>query len=1028
MLKHPKLTLGRVEQFVRSQLAERCYGDTIPLEITFCPEAHATEREARRKGPWRKVKPAFRYGPAYRTVWFRVTGRIPPPWAGAEVAMRAEVGGERTVWQGNRPIRGLDGPHPLFRVTETAEGGERIDYCVQAYTRNPECRVHGRELPRQNFVETVEKAELVQVRSDVVQLRYDCEFALDLAKALSEEDPSRAVLLRGLNDVCNAWAADPDDVAECRKIIRNALGSLGGGPKHTIYPVGHAHLDTAWLWPLAITHHKMAHTVATQLYLLDRYPEYVFVHSQAAQYEWIEREHPRLFEAIKAAIQRGQWEVLGSMWVEADCNLAGGEALVRQFLYGKRYFQARFGVDTEDMWLPDVFGYSAALPQILRKFGISFFLTQKISWNQFNPFPHHTFWWQGIDGTKVWTHFLPADTYCGNCTPSELLRSVRNYKDHARADQSLYVFGYGDGGGGPTEEHLELLRRAREASVLPVIEKGKRALTFFRESRSRSADLQTWVGELYFELHRGTYTSQAATKRANRECEFLLRDAELLWCFVDSFPKSYPSLELENAWKLLLLNQFHDILPGSSVREVYQDSAKDYEKVRRTARALIHTALKDVASKLDTSGMSRAVALFQNATVPSQVEIPWKDEKAPVAIRCGDECLPVQRVVDFDGPHIIFRTPECALGTVAVGDLVYDASVQRPRLKAAARRLENDEWSVRFDHHGNIASIQSLDDRPIEFIQPGRLANLFQLLDDKPLYWSAWDVDAFAFETAQDLVQSESFEVVERGPVRVAVEVVKRFGNSSIRQRISLGPTPGIRFDTEVDWQEEDKMLKVAFPIQVNACKATYEIQFGHIERPTHVNTTWDLARFEVPAQKWVDLGEGGHGVALINQGKYGHDVRNGVMRLSLLRSPKAPDPTCDMGLHRFTYVLLPHYEHFQHMGIVAAAYAINAPVHWAWLGRRSGESGTLPVFVSSEDRNLVVEAVKKAEDSNKLVVRLYECHNSRGSAELACAKRVRRAWLADLREKPLKPLEVTDGLVRFDYKPFEILTIMLEV
>lgn len=1028
MLKHTDLTLRRIGQFIERSLVEKVLGERVPLEIEYCSKPHETELEARSQGPWKKVDSGFQYGPAYRMVWFRVTGNVPKSLAGEEVGLIAEVGGERTVWSKNIPIRGLDDPHPVLRLFSPAKGGEKVDFCIQAYARNPQCRVHVSELPREQLVETVKSAELVAIDPELQQLAFDCEFAYDLLKSLDEADPSHATILRALNTVCNVYdAADRLTLGRCRKIVKDALGSLNSELKHTITPVGHAHLDTAWLWPLRITHLKMAHTAANQLDLIERYPEYVFVHSQASQYEWLEREYPALLKKIKAAAQKGQWEPVGSMWVEADCNLTGAESLVRQFLYGRRYFQKHFGFTTDDMWLPDVFGYSAALPQILHKFGIKYFLTQKISWNQFNKFPHHTFWWQGIDGTRIWTHFPPADTYCGDCTPSQLLESVKKYKDHARSDHSLYVYGFGDGGGGPTERHLEFLRRARIAPNLPVIESKRKAVDFFRESKSKSRDLMTWAGELYFELHRGTYTSQAANKRSNRECEFLMRDAELLCCFRDDFPKGYPAAELEADWKLVLLNQFHDIIPGSSVREVYEDSAKDYALIRRSAVEIIAESLVRIGSKLDTSNMVRPVAIFQNASLPAQAELPWDEPDAPQSLVVAEGRMPVQLIEEFGERKLIFGTPPETLGSVAVADISAEPPTVRTRLKARERRIENGEFSIRFDPNGNISSINSLDDRPIEFIEVGKLANLFQIFDDKPLFWDAWDVDAYAFETGKDLTKSDSFEIVERGPVRVAAEIVKRFGKSTIRQRISLGPTPGIRFDTEIDWQEEDKMLKVAFPLNVNSQRATYEIQFGNVERPTHMNTSWDMARFEVCAQKWVDLSEGGHGAALLNNGKYGYDCRGNVLRMTLLRSPKAPDPQCDMGPHRFTYVMLPHYDGYQHAEVVAAAYSLNAPPRIAFLDRSPGVVGELPKLVAVDSRNVVVESVKKAEDSNRIVVRLYECHNSRGATELSCARGIKRAFLADLSERIIGELEVQDGMASIEYKPFEIITVLLD-
>jgi len=1026
MLKHPEITRRRIDQFIENDLKPAILGEREPLQIEYC-ETACRDENAAKKAEFKPIEAGFRYGPAYRTVWFRLKGSLPKRFAGESVGLFARLGSESTAWRKNSPVRGIDGPHDVWPVMPDAKPGAFVQY-IQSYTGNPECRVHLKELPREALVATVDGAELVLIHEDVKALFYDMAFARSLLEATAEDDPAYQTLLRGMNEVCNLWAMDGRlAVPTCRKALKDATGSLTGELKHSITPVGHAHLDTAWLWPIEITKHKMAHTTATQLDLMDQYPEYVFVHSQAAQYEWLEKEYPTLFARVKEAIARGQWEPVGSMWIEADCNLTGAESLVRQFLYGRRYFREKFGYETRDMWLPDVFGYSAALPQILRKMGIRYFLTQKISWNQFNKFPHHTFWWQGIDGTKVWTHFPPADTYIGECTPKQIVFGTKNYKDHARSDKSLYVFGWGDGGGGPTEQHIEFLRRAKRCSNLPDVEFGKTALSFFDEAKSKSRDLATWVGELYLELHRGTYTSQAKNKKFNRECEFLLRDAEALACFVEGYPKTYPAAELEAAWKLVLLNQFHDIIPGSSVREVYVDSDRDYAEVLRVGQKIVDDSIRAIASKLDRSGMNRPVAVFHNAEVAAQANLPWTDEETPTSLAAGHEVYPVQVVEAFGERSLMFETPASALGGVVVGDLGHAQPTVKHRLKASARRIENHELSVRFDANGNITSITSLGDGT-EFVAPGRVANVFQLFDDKPLFWSAWDIDVFSHETVRELLRVESFEVVERGPVRVAVETVRSFGKSRIRQRISLGPTPGIRFDTEIDWHEEDKMLKVAFPCNVNAARTTCEIQFGNVERPTHYNTSWDLAKFEICAQKWVDLSEGGQGVALLNDGKYGHDIHGNTIRLTLLRSPKAPDPECDMGVHRFSYVLLPHIGCYHHAGVVSAAYALNAPVRVLPVEPGAGVAASTPPLVACEDENIVVEAVKKAEDDAGLVVRLYECHNARGSAEVSCARPIRQAWLCDLEENVLSQLEVADGVVPFEYKPFEILTLKLVV
>ena len=1027
MLKHPEITRNRLNLFYNVELAERIIEKRYPLSIEIS-DYRGDDGKAAAKSKWSPVEAGFRYGPAYATFWFRVAGDIPAEAQGKNLGIQADIGGERTIWNGASPYCGMDHAHEVF-PWPTDWSQTKAELLIEVYTRNPQHRVHLKELPREDLVEQVEKAELVVIDKDLSDLAYDFDFSRNLLDTIEATDPSHAVLLRALNGVVNAFShSNRDSIARCRKIIREALATLPGALRHRMTAVGHAHLDTAWLWPIAITHKKMAHTTANQLRLMERYPEYVFVHSQASQYEWLEQEHPALLEEIKEAIKRGQWEPVGSMWVEADCNLSGGESLVRQFLYGRRYFREKLGYETKDMWLPDVFGYSAALPQILAKFGIEFFLTQKISWNQTNRFPHNTFWWQGIDGTKVWTHFPPADTYCGNCEPKEIVRAVKNHQDHARSDASLYVFGFGDGGGGPTERHIEFLRRGRMAPNYPEIQPARKAIDFFRDAKTRSRDLMTWAGELYFEYHRGTYTSQAANKKANRVSEFLLRDAEWLSCFTKDFPTKYPAEELEKAWKLVLLNQFHDIIPGSSVHEVYVDSAKDYKVVKEIGERTVHESLTRIAEHFDTRECARPVALFQNAEVVSQGEIPWDEEEAPGILNCGGESHPVQLIEEFGERKLIFATPSSALGTVALGDLRDESAPNKGRPRASTRKLESDQWTVRFDPNGNITSIQSIEDGT-EFLEPGKFGNLFQLFEDKPLFWSAWDIDPYVYETGQDLLKSDSFEVVEKGPVRAAVQLVKHFGNGSrIRQRISLGPTPGIRFDTEVDWHEEDKLLKVGFPLNLNTSRTTCEIQFGAVERPTHGNTSWDWAKFEICAQKWIDMSEGSQGVALLNDSKYGHDVKGNLMRLSLLKAPKAPDPEADMGLHRFTYVIYPHFFGHADAGVSRAAYALNAPLRYAFLDRRGGENGVLPPLLECDDPNIVVETVKKAEIGSGIIVRVYERHNCRGVAELSCLRHLHSVKLCDLEECEIDELEVVDGKVRFDYKPFEIITLKLGV
>lgn len=1019
MLKHHDLTLGRIKQWLEQQLQPLLIGERVPLEIEWCSIGHFDQDAAQKDKSWESVAAGFQWGPAYTESWFRLKGQVPTSWAGREVVLIPEVGGERTLWQDNVPQRGVDREHRLCRLFDACKGGEPLELYIQAHATAPHVRVWGDMPEPEKTTETVKECDIAVYNTELQPLVYDIAFALSLLKAVPKDDPGYATILTALNACCNEWAnAGTATISICQRLIRDAYSKLDGRMRHTIYPLGHAHLDTAWLWPLRITHLKMAHTTATQLYHMDRYGDYVYVHSQASQYEWLEQEAPALLEKVKEKAKSGQWEPLGSMWVEADCNLTGSESLVRQFLYGKRYFAQHFGIDTVDMFLPDVFGYSAALPQILNKFGIRHFLTQKISWNQFNKFPHNTFWWQGIDGTKIWTHFPPADTYCGMVEPDEIISSVRKHRDQARSDSSMYLFGFGDGGGGPTERQLEFLKRAKTAPYMPQIDTGKSARNFYEETYRKSKDLCTWSGELYFELHRGTYTSQAANKKLNRESEFLMRDVEWLHSVTSS---TYPQKEIEKLWKLVLLNQFHDIIPGSSVTEVYEDSDKDYELIKTEGTKLLQTAISELAPQ------DGDIAIFHNASLTSQVTLPWEETIAPTAIEVNTETIPAQLVDVFGQPSLIFGTPRSAMGQVA--SATYSQAQPKPtiRLKTGTRRLENKEYSVRFDAHGNITSIRSLGPDPIEFIQPGELANVFQIMDDHPGFWEAWDIDVFAYETVQNLTKSDSFELVEKGPVRAAFEVVRTFGNSKIIQRISLGPTPGIRFDTTIHWHESRKLLKVAFPLNINTTRATYEIQFGSVERPTHKNTSWDMAKFEVCAQKWVDMSEGDYGVALLNNGKYGHDADGNVLRMSLLRAPKSPDPTCDMGVHHFTYCLLPHFHSWRHADVVAAAYALNAEPRVVKLEKPGKPKLHGQPYFKVDRREVVIETVKKAEDTNHVIVRMYEAHNTRGTVMLTCAQAVKRAWVTDLNETNLYECEIFDGCVNFDILPYEIVTLKLE-
>ncbi len=745
--------------------------------------------------------------------------------------------------------------------------------------------------------------------------------------------------------------------------------------------------------------------------LMDEYPDYRFACSQAQQYEWMKDHYPDLYERIKEKVKAGQFVPAGGSWVEPDCNLPSGEALVRQFLYGQRFFRREFGITCEEFWEPDVFGYSAALPQILRQVGMKYFLTIKLSWNQFNKLSSHTFWWEGLDGSRVLTHFPPADTYNAAASVKEALFSMTNYKDLDRSNDAYFLFGFGDGGGGPTRPMLEHIQRMKDVDGLPRVEM-RSPNEFFTRLERNSQDLLTWVGELYFELHRGTYTTQANNKKYNRLSEFMLHDVEFLSAVAHaSQGQAYPSAEIDRLWKLVLTSQFHDIIPGSSINLVYQDSNMQYQDVLGTGASLRNQALVALLGKPVPQG-SQVCAFnttgFQRNEV---VELP-------------DGAGAAQTSVDGKRLGLASAPPYGFSIFKPSADLSQKVSVVE---KDGGILLENE--SVRAVLHSD-GSLSSLFDKRAqrESIQPGQAANHFVLYDDQPNFWDAWDVDVFHLEKRVEGPPAKSCRVIERGPLRASVSFEYDLSpNSTLVQTVSLTAiSPRLDFHTEVEWHERHRFLKVEFPLDIRAMNATYEIQFGHLQRPTHFNTSWDMARFEVVAHHWGDLSDTDFGVALLNDCKYGYATHGNVMRLSLLRAPTSPDPEADQGHHIFRYALLPHSGAPQAAGVIEAGYSFNAPLHIFPTGAEIGQRS----FFHVNNPAVVLDTVKKAEDSDEIVVRLYEARGANTSARLLTSLPVQSVQRCNLLEDPEPGAPAgwpNDGLA-FTLRPFEIVTFKLKL
>lgn len=1057
MLKHPELTRRRIESFLNETLKPHLWHTQLPLQAAIYQSAHETRdyrngsiAPANAAGyDYTPIEPGFAWGPVWSDAWFRFKGTLPSEWAGKPVVARLDCGAEAIVWDGDDPLQGIDANHGEFLITEAAQGGESIDLTVQATGMNPNVSVHGAPKTPASTPFTFRHAYLALYDADLFGLYFDLKVALGVLKELPTDTQRYGQLLYRLNTAVSLCdLSDPASIAATRKRIASDYNKPASASAHRITAVGHSHIDAAWLWPLERTQYKCIHTFSTVLRLMDQYPEFRFVCSQPALYEWIKRLAPRLYSRIKAKIESGQWEVAGSMWVEPDCNLSSGESLVRQILHGKNFFLDEFGVETYDLWLPDVFGYAASLPQILKRARIDYFMTQKMSWNQVNKFPHHTFLWQGIDGTRIFTHFLPSDTPNGDMSPRELMHTSRNFRDHDRATRSLYLFGYGDGGGGPTVEMIENARRLQNIEGMPTVTI-EPALTFFRQAEAEAHDLAVWVGELYLELHRGTYTTQARNKRSNRKAELALRDAEFLNVVSPVGLSAYPLEELDRLWKTVLLNQFHDIIPGSSITEVYRDSAQDYAAVAEATESLIASGIESLAAAVNTRGVKRPVLVVSNLShfANEAVTVPLRSGENPVtAIGPDGDAVAVQIVPEANGDRsALFIAKNAPLHGYAVWDLnatTVPVEEEEEAVTASTTHLENESLRVEFDAATGLITRLYDKDNEREILHEtytvrpnGRrdlnqlqCANQLVLHTDKPLFWDAWDVDIYTYERGTLLTDLERATVVESGPVRGAIRFERSFGNSRITQTVRL--TAGsmrLDFLTEVDWQETDTMLKAAFPVAINSSRATYEIQYGHVERPTHTNTSWDQARFEVCAQKWADLSEGNYGVALLNDCKYGHDIQGHTLRLTLLRSPQAPDPEADRGQQVFTYALLPHNGDLREGEVVENAYALNSPpIALPLLANRPGSLPLERSFFEVDNASVFLEAIKHAEKEEAIIVRLYEAHNTRGSVTLTTSLPVRSAWYCDLMEKSLAEIPVSGGEMLLPIQPFEIVTIKL--
>jgi len=1050
MLSELESAAHRFSSYAAEVLAPAVHPATVALRASVVqsgepiPYAEAAGAFEGGGGRFEPVEIGWRWGPAWSTAWFRVQGAVPTDWAGRTVALRFSCGTEALLWQDGAPVQGFDQNRDRYILPadlRAAPSAGALDLLIEAACNRPlGATTFWWDSPdeqsrwKSDRPGCLERCELALFDETVWRLWTAYEFARELLPLLPPDEPGAHALGTALARATNA--IDDRDVArhapEALEIVESALRT-GAAPAATrVYAVGHAHIDTAWLWPIRETRRKCQRTFANVLGLMDRFDDFRFACSQPQQYAWVEADAPELFARITERIREGRWEATGAMWIEPDANIPSGESLIRQIIHGVRYFQERFGdaAPQRVLYLPDTFGFSAALPQIMAGSGLDTFITNKLSWNERNEFPHVTFRWRGLDGTEVLAHCTPGNDYNAANRPEELRRGAANAarKDRGRTGVWLQPFGFGDGGGGPTDETIRRAQLSANADGLPRVALARmdslcEALHRQREERrAGGADLPLWDGELYLERHRGTYTTQAWLKRANRRAEAALGRAEWLTFAGPGRCADARAIatRLEETWKLVLLNQFHDILPGSSIRAVYDDARRQYAEIDQTLDAIVGDGVDAWRRRITTTGLTKPILVLNPGSTP----------------RSG--------VVEVDGSLVYARDVPPLGGRVVDGATDPGATPTPgiPPVTATGDTLANGIITARIDDAGRVTSLHhvALDreacGRTSGGGDDGRTPlNQLVLYEDRPRSWEAWDIDAEHVEKATPLDVPGTRRVVEEGPLRAAIEVEREFGaGSRITQRFVLtAGSPRLDVVTRIDWNERHRLLRAYFPVDVRSRRVTHEIQFGHIERPTHANTSWEEAMFEVCAHRWADLSEHGFGVALLNDGKYGHTCDGNTMGLTLLRGPEFQDPDADRGRHEFTYALLPHEGDWRKAGVDREAESLNAPM--IAVTAPPDQTGDLPeawapfrIDDAPGTPGVTVVAVKRAEDDDRLIVRLVETHGGRAKGRITWALPVEDVRPVDLLERSAPTDACThDAPARettFDLGPFRILTL----
>jgi len=965
---------------------------TLEYQVADCPQYKKDNTPPLPDANWHIAEEFERFSGVDTHYWLHMTVETGSPGENSEPRLCVKTGREGewdaknpqlTVFIDGKTVQAMDTNHTWLPL----EFGKIYDVYMYLYT--------GMQGGDFCFVPTLEIVDLA-----IEGLYYDIKVPYECMELLNEESTDYIKIRKGLDKAC--LFLDLRDVYsnEFYTGIENALKYMkdefygkicSKDAVGTLNCIGHTHIDVAWLWTVAQTREKAQRSFSTVLNLMRRYDDYKFMSSQPQLYQHVKENDPGMYEEIKERIKEGRWEAEGAMWLEADTNLISGESLVRQIMYGKRFMKEEFGVDNKILWLPDVFGYSGALPQILRKTGVTQFFTTKMSWNETNKLPHDMFEWEGIDGSRVFANLI--NRYVLNLMPQKAKMMWDSFKDKDISNEALVTFGFGDGGGGTTFEMMENHRRLQHGIPgMPktVIKKGgehfnKAEKDFYENTPEYTRP--RWVGEMYLEMHRGTYTSMAKNKKNNRKSELLYQEAEttalmdMLLC-----GGKYPTEVFKKHHITMLLNQFHDVIPGSSIKEVYDVTDSEYAQILKDGREITDNALSAVKLNLKTVG-----GVFVYNPTP----------------------FVITDYVEADGKTYY------AENVPSHGWKVIDAVEAKNKVWVSDKIIENDVIKVTFNDKYHLVSVYDKE-LSREVLAEGAQANRFEVYEDYPREYDAWEITEYYKQKMWLADDVSSVELLENG-----LRITRKYCKSEICQDILLKPgSKRVDFVTKINWQEDHVLLKASFPVDIRNVNATFDIQFGNIQRPNHKNTSWDAAKFEVCAHKWADLSEKDYGVSIINDCKYGYSIEDNIMKISLLKAATYPNPEADRGINEFTYCLYPHEGNLENSDTVKQGYLVNMPLEASLVKTNDGSLEDNYSFVSSDNESVVVETVKKAEDDDSVVVRMFETFNSKAEATLTAGFDFKEVYICDMLENNETKLSQVGRSVKVKLKNFEILTL----